>query len=227
MNRPLADFALLLPGGGSSSRFGKENKLLQDLNGLPVFLHAIRNLAPLFGSVIMAVPEQRKAHFEAEQKKYLPDLEVRFIAGGATRMESVLKLAEEAAKTDAAFIAVHDAARPLIQPDMVLRCADICRKTSAALLCRKVADTLKRSRDGIVLETLPRDDVYCAETPQMFRLSLFLPAIRSAVAAGSGCTDDAAVMELAGYPVSLVENTTPNLKVTLESDLQLCRTILR
>lgn len=227
MNKLTGNFFLLIPGGGSSSRFGKENKLLQDLNGLPVFLHAIRNLAPLFKGVIMAVPESMLETFEAEQKKYLPACNIQFIPGGASRMESVLKLTEEAAAQGAEYIAVHDAARPLIQPEIVLQCAEVCRKTGAALLCHKITDTLKQGRAGTVAGTIPRDAMFGAETPQMFRLSLFLPAIRNAAAQKIDCTDDAQIMELAGHPVTIVENTTPNLKVTLEADLLLCRAILR
>ncbi len=227
MSEKQTGFFLLLPGGGSSSRFGTENKLLQDLNGLPVFLHAVRSLAPLFDKVFMAVPATLIPVFEAERKKHLPDMPVIFISGGATRMESVLKLTEAAAEQGAEYVAIHDAARPLIQPDAVLRCAEICRKTGAAFLCHRITDTLKRSVDGTVAETVSRDEMFGAETPQMFRLSLFLPAIRKIFASGVNCTDDAQVMELSGYPVSIVENVTPNLKITLDADLQLCRAILR
>ena len=224
MSEKQTGFFLLLPGGGSSSRFGTENKLLQDLNGLPVFLHAVRSLAPLFDKVFMAVPATLIPVFESERKKHLPDVPVAFISGGATRMESVLKLTEAAAEHGAEYVAIHDAARPLIQPDAVLRCAEICRKTGAAFLCHRITDTLKRSVDGTVAETVSRDEMFGAETPQMFRLSLFLPAIRKIFASGVNCTDDAQVMELS---VSIVENVTPNLKITLDADLQLCRAILR
>ena len=227
MREKQTGFFLLLPGGGSSSRFGTENKLLQDLNGLPVFLHAVRSLAPLFDKVFMAVPATLIPVFESERKKHLPDVPVAFISGGATRMESVLKLTEAAAEQGAENVAIHDAARPLIQPDAVLRCAEICRKTGAAFLCHRITDTLKRSVDGTVAETVSRDEMFGAETPQIFRLSLFLPAIRKIFASGVNCTDDAQVMELSGYPVSIVENVTPNLKITLDADLQLCRAILR
>ena len=227
MSEKQTGFFLLLPGGGSSSRFGTENKLLQDLNGLPVFLHAVRSLAPLFDKVFMAVPATLIPVFESERKKHLPDVPVAFISGGATRMESVLKLTEAAAEQGAEYVAIHDAARPLIQPDAVLRCAEICRKTGAAFLCHRITDTLKRSVDGTVAETVSRDEMFGAETPQMFRLSLFLPAIRKIFASGVNCTDDAQVMELSGSPVSIVENVTPNLKITVDADLQLCRAILR
>lgn len=227
MSGKLAGFFLLLPGGGSSTRFGSGNKLLQELNGLPVFLHSIRSLAPLFEGVIMAVPEALIPVFEAERKEHLPEVPVTFITGGSTRMESVLKLTDAAAEQGAEYVAIHDAARPLIRPDAVLRCAEVCRKTGAALLCHRITDTLKRSSEGSVAETVSRDEMFGAETPQMFRLSLFHPAIRKISASGVSCTDDAQVMELSGCPVSIVENVTPNLKVTLEADLQLCRAILR
>ena len=227
MSKMLPGFFLLLPGGGSSTRFGKGNKLLQELNGIPVFLHSIRSLAPLFEGVIMAVPEALIPVFEAERKKHLPEVPITFITGGSTRMESVLKLTDAAAEQGAEYVAIHDAARPLIQPDAVLRCAEVCRKTGAALLCHRIVDTLKRGSEGSVAETVSRNEMFGAETPQMFRLSLFHPAIRKISASGVSCTDDAQVMELSGCSVSIVENVTPNLKVTLEADLQLCRAILR
>ncbi len=232
MNTPLKDFALLLPGGGSSTRFGGGSKLLHPLNGLPVFLHAPRRLAGLFpaGHILMAIPEESTAVFESASREYLPDVKIRFIPGGKSRMESVRNLVQYAEKLTACdFVAVHDAARPLILPETVLACAAECRKSGCALICHKITDTLKESLDGEkISRTVPREFFWAAETPQMFRLENFKTALEKAILSGDTFTDDVQVMErFSEIPVSIVQNTLPNFKITYASDIVLCEAALK
>lgn len=235
---PLENFALLLPGGGASSRFGSENKLLAMLDALPVFLHSIRTLAPLFpqNAVFIAVPEKLLEKFRAAAQRFLPEIPVRFLPGGPSRMDSVSNLLgalkpgtrNSAASPD--FIAIHDAARPLVSASSVLLCAEICRKTSAAILARKVTDTLKESAPGApqILRSLPRETLWRAETPQMFRLDAFRAALDRAIAAGENTlTDDSQIMErFSAFPVTLVPDENLNPKITAPGDLLLCKALL-
>ncbi len=227
----LSGFALLLPGGGSGSRFGTgKNKLLHDLAGMPVFLHSIRTLAPLFDEILMTVSEQNLAEFQSLAKKFLPDVPIRFLPGGRSRAESVHILAEAAASP---YFAIHDAARPLIQPEPVIACAEACVQYGAAILCHPVTDTIKQAGDALQADrTIPRESLYGAETPQMFEGKKFLQAIRIAAKSDyAGCTDDASVSELFGLPdspsVRLVVNHTPNPKITHAADLIFCEVLLK
>lgn len=227
----LSGFALLLPGGGSGSRFGTEkNKLLHDLAGMPVFLHSIRTLAPLFDEILMTVSEQNFSEFQSAAGEFLPEVPIRFLPGGRSRAESVHILAE-AAKSP--YFAIHDAARPLIRPAPVIACADTCIQYGAAILCHPVTDTIKQADCSLQADrTIPRDSLYGAETPQMFERKIFLQAIRIAADSDyAGCTDDASVPELFGLPdspaVHLVVNDTPNPKITHAADLIFCEVLLK
>lgn len=233
-SRELDEFALLLPGGGLSVRFKGGDKLLAVIAGLPVFLHAVRTLGSLFrpGAILMAVPESQIEIYRETAKRFLPETPVRFLAGGATRMESVCHLVRAASELDfVRRIAIHDAARPLTERDAVLRCADACRHCGGALLCRKITDTVKESDSGnspgFAVHTLPRERLWAAETPQMFELADFRNALELAAASGKSFTDDAQIMETYGPSApAIVPNEQPNPKITFQADLALCEALL-
>lgn len=227
----LSGFALLLPGGGCSRRFGGGNKLFAPLCGMPVFVRTIRTLAPLFpeNAVFMAVAPESLPEAEAAARRNLPEVPIRFIPGGATRTGSVRNLALAASEQGGFdFIAIHDAVRPLIRPEVVIAAAELCRRTGAAVVCRKVTDTLKQSADGAVIDgTVSRECMWAAETPQMFRLSDFLGASAEAEADGGVFTDDAQMMErFSGLRAGIVPDPYPNPKITFAEDLAFCRALL-
>lgn len=152
---------------------------------------------------------------------------VRQVDGGSERCHSVLNaldhLVGEAGEAD--WVLVHDAARPC------LRMGDVDRLLAAlpehpvgGLLGVPVRDTMKRVEEGgAVLRTVPRDDLWHAFTPQMFRLGLLRRALRSAIDRGSLVTDDASAMELMGLAPLLVEGHADNIKITRPEDLPLAR----
>jgi len=126
------------------------------------------------------------------------------------------------------FVSIHDAARPLIRGEVVCSAAEICRKTGAALVCHKVTDTLKSSADGTLIDgTVPRESIWSAETPQMFRLADFRLAMDQALADGGTFTDDSQIMErFTSLRVSIVPDPYPNPKITIAEDMALCRALL-
>ncbi len=224
-NGILSDTVLILAAGGSSSRFKRGNKLLQDLNGLPIFLHAVRTAAPLLGkrNIFMAVPRSEEDVFRMIQKQYLPDVEVVFVQGGASRTESVLHALEAAVEqSDAEYAAVQDAARPFLTGGLLRRCVEACREFGGAVACHKICDTVKRAspEDGCVEVTVARDQLWAAETPQVFRLKELRDACRAALASGETFTDDAQVMEcFSSARIRIVENRDSNEKITFYEDL--------
>lgn len=230
----VSDTVLLLAAGGASARFGGGSKLFAELDGIPVFLHAIRTAASVLapGSVILSVPAAAEADFRAAAKKHLPDVQLHFTHGGATRTLSVLNALEAAAKLGESrfrLAAVHDAGRPMLTPELLLACLDAARTHGGAMACRKVAETVKRiTPDGFLGDTVPRDELRTAETPQVFHFEPLLNAYRRAAASGEVFTDDAQVMErFAPVRVFPVEHDFPNPKITYRPDLELCRTLLR
>jgi 2-C-methyl-D-erythritol 4-phosphate cytidylyltransferase len=127
---------------------------------------------------------------------------------------------------DVEWVAVHDAARPLVRAADVTRVVAAARRHGAALLAVPVRDTLKRVSGGRVAETLPRAACWAAQTPQVFRVELLREALAKAEAEGFQGTDDAQLVERLGVPVEVVEGDPSNLKITWPEDVELAEALL-
>lgn len=147
------------------------------------------------------------------------------VAGGARRQDSV-GAGLAALPPGVEIVAVHDAARPLVRPDAVSRVVEAARGHGAALLAVPVGDTLKRVRDGRVIETPPRDEWWAAQTPQAFRVELLREALAKAEAEGRTGTDCAQLVEALGVAVHVVRGDPENVKITHPADLALAARIL-
>lgn len=215
---------LILAAGGSSCRYGVGEKLLADLNGAPVFVHALRRLTPVVtGKCVVVVPPDKRALFENEGFPYLRDLDIIWCAGGETRSESVRK--GIAALGDVSgIVAVHDGARPLANAGLLKRLYDAAVEHGAALPGKAVADTLWKS-DGKELQmTVSREELFAVETPQLFNIDLWRKAHE--LYPDADLTDDAGLLRKAGFPVSLLINEEPNFKLTTAADLLILRALI-
>ena len=148
------------------------------------------------------------------------------VAGGAERQDSV-RCGLEALPAEVTHVAVHDAARPLVQPGDVSRVVRAARSRGAALLAVPVRDTIKRVEAGQVVATPPRSECYAAQTPQVFRIDWLRDALAKADADGVRGTDDASLVERLGVAVEVVEGDPANLKITSAADLALAEVWLR
>jgi 2-C-methyl-D-erythritol 4-phosphate cytidylyltransferase len=148
------------------------------------------------------------------------------VVGGAERQDSVAAgLAALGAEID--IVAVHDAARCLVDPADVSRAIAAARDCGAALLAVPAADTIKRVRRGEVCETPPREECWLAQTPQVFRVEILREALEKAAAEGFLGTDDAQLVERLGGVVRVVEGSPRNIKITRPADLALAEQWLR
>ena len=221
----IEDGALVIVGGGSGRRFGGD-KLLVDLGGMPLFLHAMRELGPLFPESrrVRVAPAAALERFRQAAAEYLPEVRFRWVSGGAQRTDSVragLAVLDDAVR----LVAIHDAARPLAAAALLEQVAARAREVGAAIPGRPVTDTLKRvNANGLITGTVDREGLYRVETPQCFLLRSLLDAY--AQAADGVFTDDAAVMEHAGHPVAVVAHDGDNDKLTWPSDLERLRRAL-
>lgn len=218
----------VIPAAGSGTRMGAElPKQYLELAGKPLIRHALDALlqAPEIAGVMLAVqPDDSRA----ESLAGLP--RTRLTSGGERRADSVLAalraLAPQAGDSD--WVLVHDAARPCLSPEDLRRLMSAVRDTGrGGLLAQAVVDTLKRVDDaGQVIATVPRDGLWRAQTPQMFRLGELRDALERALAAGVEVTDEASAMEWAGHPVQVVPGDPRNIKVTVPADLALAHLYL-
>ena len=215
--------AVILPAAGRSTRFGPAGKkVFAELGGRPVWLRAAELFLArpdVIQCLVVTAPEDRD-RFAATGR-------VQFADGGAERFESVAN-ALALTTPEADLVAVHDAARPCTPPEMIDAVFARAAETGAALLAVRVADTLKRDDGaGRVAATVPRGDLWLAQTPQVFRRDWLLDAYARRALLGAGITDDAQLVEAAGHAVHLVPGSAANGKITTPEDLNLAAAILR
>jgi 2-C-methyl-D-erythritol 4-phosphate cytidylyltransferase len=220
----------LIVAAGSSVRFGGSiPKQFVAVAGRPLLAWTLERFenARSIDDIVMVVAEDRLLNLSDEiMAGSRPTKVVKVIAGGATRQESVLRGLESLSESTR-LVAIHDGARPLTSPldiDAVVQAAAV---EKAAILASRVPDTVKKVADGYVMSTLNRNDFWLAQTPQVFERELILAVHRRAAREGIDATDDATLVEAAGYKVRVVESTSPNMKVTTRDDLRIVEALLK
>lgn len=216
--------SLLLPAGGSGSRFGGPvPKQLLPLLGVPVIRRSIDAFAGLVDEAVVAGPADRLDEIRAACAGCAVPL--RVVAGGADRQASV-RAALLASRGD--LVLVHDAVRPLIPRRCIEACIAALAAHPAAVVALACAATVKRAGPGrTVAATVPRADLWLAQTPQGFRRAEGLAAFARAAEAGWACTDDAEVLERSGHAVAIVPGDPANLKITEPGDFAVAEALLR
>ena len=225
----MATFAVILPAAGKSSRFADQNykKPFAPLAGRPVWLHAVERFMArddVKQLLVVVSPEDRE-DFNSKFAANVAILGIDVVEGGVERFDSVAK-ALARVKTSIDFVAVHDAARPCIADQWITSVFEAAQKSGAAILAIPVAGTLKRvSSDRVITETVLRDGLWEAQTPQVFRRQLLLEAYAQK---GDGhVTDDAQLVERLGHPVTIVPGSPINLKIATREDLRLAEAALK
>jgi 2-C-methyl-D-erythritol 4-phosphate cytidylyltransferase len=226
----MPSFAVILPAAGSSSRFGgREKKVFAGLDGRPVWLRSVEVFVtrPDVCQCLLVISPADRELFRTRYAANVAFMDVRLVDGGATRADSVANALAQL-KPEAEFVAVHDAARPCLNPaliDQVFARADAC---GAAVPAVPVADTVKRADPrGVVTETLPREGLWLAQTPQAFRRDWLVGAYARRAELGPAVTDDAQLVTAAGHPVLIVPGSPTNIKITTPADLRLAEAILK
>ncbi len=199
----------------------------QVLLGAPVWRHAVWRLLshPEVASGTLAVAPDNAAPFEAYLQRFPAPKPLRILpCGGATRQATV-RNALAHLPDGVRFVAVHDAARPLVSHALLDRLIATAMQYGTAIPALPVQDTLKRADDGRTVQaTVPREGLYRVQTPQVFRADWLIEAHRRAAEEGfEQATDDAQLLERAGYPVYLADGDPRNLKLTTPDDLHLLR----
>lgn len=229
-------FHALVPCAGTGSRAGTASpKQYHDVAGQPMVMHTVQALAQVpqlaSGWVIVSPgdgfvwPDRAwPGHFR------------RVPCGGASRAHSVfngLQAMRQAGVPDGDWVLVHDAARCLITPDAVSQLILTCQGDAVGgLLALPLPDTLKAhtldAQGARVASTVPREDKWLAQTPQMFRLGALHDALASAAASGfAGITDEASAMERQGLFARLVPGSAMNMKVTYPADFAFAQAVLK
>ncbi len=217
----------IIVAAGSSERMGFD-KLFALVSGKPIIAHTIAAFERT--SCVEEIILVGRADGLDELQKIIgqPTKVKQIVAGGAERSDSVRAgLDHLNLKSD--FVAVHDAARPMITPEKITRVFDVCRTTGgAAALAEPINDTLKRADlDLAVKESVDRNGVYAMQTPQVFARKLLEEAYRLVAKKNVSVTDEVSAVELLGCKVVLVPNHDFNFKITYPRDLPLAEFVLK
>lgn len=223
-------FAVILPAAGKSSRFSAnqpaKKKVFQDLKGRPVWIRAAEPFVARDDVVqtLICVSPDDFDWFKEKFRANLAFMNVEIVKGGAERFDTV-QTALAHLRPDVDFVAVHDAARPLIVPEWVTAVFKAAEASGAAIPATPVAATLKRVRaDRTIDETVPRTALWQAQTPQVFRRQLLMDAF-----AHRGTfqpTDEAQLVERLGHAVTIVEGSPMNFKITTPDDFRMTEALV-
>jgi 2-C-methyl-D-erythritol 4-phosphate cytidylyltransferase len=229
-NVPLSRFAVILAAAGKSSRFAHPHhkKVYATLAGKPLWTLAVDAFAQRadVAQVILVIAAEDREMFNDKFAGSAAMLGIQVVLGGAQRADSVLK-GLQAVREDIPLVAIHDAARPCIDRASIDAVFAAAEKSGAAILATPCSSTLKRARpDQTIDQTLPREQVWLAQTPQVFRRQLLLDAYAQHPHPASA-TDDAAIVEASGAAVQLIEGSPLNIKVTTQADMKFAELALR
>jgi 2-C-methyl-D-erythritol 4-phosphate cytidylyltransferase len=225
----VATFAVILPAAGKSSRFRDQyyKKPFAPLENRPVWLHAAEKFTArddVKQTLIVISPEDRET-FQSKHGAHAALLGVELVDGGKERYESV-GAALARVRPEIEYVAVHDAARPCLAETWIDAVFTAAVKTGAAILATPINGTIKRAAAGqTIAETISRDGLWEAQTPQVFRRELLLDAY--ARRGDAPATDDAQLVERLGHAVAIVLGSPMNLKITTKDDLRLAAAVLK
>jgi 2-C-methyl-D-erythritol 4-phosphate cytidylyltransferase len=219
----------LIVAGGRGLRFGSGvPKQFRNIYDRPLLTWTVSQFekAARIDDIMLVIPEEflLYTHEKVVEPYHFSKLN-KIIAGGNTRQESVM-LGLRSLPISTSFVAIHDGARPVVNPDDIDRVVEKAGSDRAAILARPIADTVKRIEGDYIISTLDRDKLYLAETPQVFQYDLILAAHQEFITESSA-TDDAYLVERRGFKVRTVIPGYPNIKVTNEQDLKLAGFFLK
>ena len=218
----------IVPAAGRGERAGLGfNKVLASLCGEPVIAHTLRALqsCPDVDAVVLVAQsadadDLRKIVSDGSFEKV-----AAIVPGGHRRQDSVA-LGLAALDPDIDIVLIHDAARPLVTPELLSESVRVCRATGSAIAAMPASDTIKRADDAQgVVKTLQRRGLWIIQTPQTFRRDLVQRAYDLG-GPGPAVPDDAYLVELLGEPVRLIEGSRFNLKITVAEDLVVAEALL-
>ena len=218
----------ILVAAGSSRRMGFD-KLTADLAGKPVVAHSLLAFEACASveSIVLVTREERVEEFTALGRKYKVSKLDHVVAGGAERHLSVWNGMKAANLRAGDYVAIHDAARPLITPAGIEACLAKAMHHGASACATPVTDTLKRATaDGAVTGSVERNHLWAMQTPQIFQAAILERAYRQVLRTEELVTDEVSAVQRLGLSVILTRVDEPNFKITLPGDLALARLII-
>ena len=208
----------IIPAAGSGERFGEE-KQFKLFSGRPLIFHTLKLFfqSDYIDEIIVAVPSANVDSTHRDVLSMSAGKPVKVVAGGTRRQDSV-KNGIDVSDSDSTLVCIHDAARPFVTEDLIQRSISACEFADGAVVGIPSKDTVKFSENGLVKETLDREKIWLAQTPQCFHKNKLLQALYYAETENLTGTDESALMEAMGFSIKLVEGDSNNFKITTKDD---------
>jgi 2-C-methyl-D-erythritol 4-phosphate cytidylyltransferase len=232
----MGQITAILPAAGLGTRMGAETpKQFLELDGTPIAILSLRRIAacPQVTQIIVATRQENLEKLEARIRQENFKQPVRVLKGGDSRQGSVavaLKLVSD----DTELVLVHDAVRPFVSAEHISRVIEEARRCKAAIIGIPAMDTVKEVKRAslpedvaLITNTIPRERVVLAQTPQVFETRLLKEAFARAEADGVNASDEAGLVERLGHDVHVVHGSERNIKITKPADMDLARFYLQ
>ncbi|MBQ8459988.1 2-C-methyl-D-erythritol 4-phosphate cytidylyltransferase [bacterium] len=212
-------YSLIITAGGTSSRYGNTNKLLEKINGKEVIKYTVDAFLNEVDEIVISANES----IINILTDYFKDFDkIKIIKGGKTRQESVYN-GLQIANCD--YVLIHDGARPILTKEIIKNVKTSVQEKKAVSVMTKTIDTIKEvSPDGKIIKTLDRSKLYNTQTPQAFEFNL-IKTVHEKLS-GQNFTDDAGMVEALGYDVYIVDGDYRNIKITTKSDIDIAKNYL-
>ncbi len=224
------NIALIVAGGSGQRMQSDQRKQYLDLGGTPILCRTLAVFAAvdLIDRIVLVVPDADKAFCRDDlvPRAGLTGA-VDVVPGGLTRQASVFNGLAAIDAADDDLVVIHDAVRPFLRPAELEACIRTAAETGACILALRAFDTVKEAdSDHRITATANREAIWLAQTPQAFRYRLIQDAHTLARRNKVSATDDAALIEMTGYPVQILPGNRFNIKITTPEDFALAQAIL-
>ncbi len=210
----------IITAGGTSSRFGNKNKLLEKVYGKEIIKYTIdafetSNVDEIVVCSHVSIMDELKQLFKDYPK-------VVFTEGGSTRQQSVYNGLKFSACD---YVIIHDGARPMITTDMINHCIEMVKDMKALTVATKTIDTIKEVENGKIIRTIDRSKLYNTQTPQAFEYKIIKHAHDTLK--DQNFTDDAGMLEALGETVYILDGSYKNIKITTQFDIETAKIFLK
>ncbi len=221
----------VIPAGGAGKRLKSHiAKQYLMLDHLPVMVHTLKVFqdSPEIDEIILALPPEDLVHIRQElAEKYNLTKLAHAIAGGNERQDSV-KNCLDIISDECGMVVIHDAVRPFVTEELIFHVINAAKETGAAIVGVKAKDTIKEvNTDHVIGSTIPRNNLWLAQTPQAFDFKLLKEAYSLARKENYYGTDDASLVERMGKEVIMVESSYDNIKITTHEDMLMANAIIK
>ena len=221
-------YKVVILAAGQGKRMGAgKNKLLLPLNDVPVLIHTLLVFEhdEECEGIILAIHPSDEQEFTRLLKQYHINKIQTFVPGGEERQNSVANAIMKVEYDG--VVLVHDGARPFIDKDTIHQLVSVANLAGAAVVAVPVKDTIKKVDNSKIVETIERSSLWAVQTPQAFRICILREAHQLADNQGFLGTDEASVVERLPYPITIVEGSYDNIKLTTPEDLYFAEAIIR